>query len=149
MRCQAFTVRLDERQSLDLQRLNDFLERVQPIQVSSALVAGSFPVWSILVFYEGEAPKGKERLEKPLPKPHPTADDALYQALREWRRQKAKAEGVPPYVIARDAQLAAIAEALPTSAEALAQIRGFGSRKAERYGEEILALLRKVRGAKA
>ncbi|RIH88409.1 HRDC domain-containing protein [Calidithermus roseus] len=147
MRCQAFTIRLDERQSLDLSRLNDFLERVQPIQVSSALVSGSAPVWSVLVFYEGETPKAKEGLEKPLPeasaKPRPTAtNDALYQALREWRWQKAKAEGVPPYVIAHDAQLAAIADALPSTPEELTQIKGFGPRKTERYGEEILALVR-------
>jgi superfamily II DNA helicase RecQ len=156
MRCQAFTIRLDERQSLDLSRLNDFLERVQPIQVSSALVAGSFPVWSVLVFYEGEAeaPRPRERLEPPQPeapaaKPRPTAaNEALYQALREWRWQKAKAEGVPPYVIAHDAQLAAIADTLPTTPEELTQIKGFGPRKAERYGEEILALVRKAESGK-
>ncbi len=143
MRCQAFTIRLDEGQSLDLSRLNDFLERVQPIQVSSALVSGSFPVWSVLVFYEGEAPKAKEGLEKPRPT---VTNDALYQALREWRWQKAKAEGVPPYVIAHDAQLAAIADAPPSTPEELTQIKGFGPRKTERYGEEILALVREKAG---
>lgn len=153
MRCQAFTLRLDERQSLDLQRLNDFLEHVQPIQVSSALVAGSAPVWSVLVFYEGETevPRTK-RLEPPQPeapaaKPRPSAtNEALYQALREWRWQKAKAEGVPPYVVAHDAQLAAIADALPSTPAELTQIKGFGPRKTDRYGEEILALVRKAEG---
>ncbi|MER3443700.1 MAG: HrdC [Armatimonadota bacterium] len=151
MRCQAFTLRLDKRQSLDLQRLNDFLERVQPIQVSSALVAGSAPAWSVLVFYEGEAesPQPAAGLEKPQPeapaRPRPTAaNEALYQSLRDWRSQKARAENLPPYIIAHDAQLAAIADALPTTLEELTQIKGFGPRKADRYGDEILALVRKA-----
>ncbi|RIH77132.1 ATP-dependent DNA helicase UvrD2 [Calidithermus terrae] len=156
MRCQAFTLRLDERQSLDLQRLNDFLERVQPIQVSSALVAGSAPVWSVLVFYEGEAeppqPVAKTdraQAETPAERPRPApANEALYQALRDWRSQKARAENLPPYIIAHDAQLAAIADALPTTPEELTQIKGFGPRKAERYGDEILALVRKAGSGK-
>ncbi len=71
----------------------------------------------------------------------PAAGDPLFDALRAWRLDKARELGQPPYVVAHDATLAAIAEARPTSLEALWRVRGIGPAKAERYGAEILALV--------
>lgn len=51
MQCQTFILRLDN--AKDLERLNRFLAQVMPIQVSSSLVPGDTPFWSVLVFYEG------------------------------------------------------------------------------------------------
>ncbi|MBI2399214.1 MAG: DNA helicase RecQ [Xanthomonadales bacterium] len=67
--------------------------------------------------------------------------DALFEQLRAWRAQTARAAGLPPYVIFHDATLAAIAAAHPQSHADLAAISGIGTRKLERYGDEILRVV--------
>ncbi len=74
--------------------------------------------------------------------PRPGTDgDPLFAALREWRTARAREAAVPPYVIAHDATLAAIAEARPRSLSALRRVRGMGPAKLEKYGDEILAVI--------
>jgi DNA helicase-2/ATP-dependent DNA helicase PcrA len=63
------------------------------------------------------------------------------QRLREWRLERSKADGVPPYVVFHDSVLHAIAAARPESLGELAQISGVGPAKLERYGGEVLAAL--------
>ena len=71
----------------------------------------------------------------------PTAADPLFDALRAWRSERAKADGVPAYVVAHDSTLAAIAEARPRSLEFLALVKGLGPTKLDRYGHDILAVV--------
>jgi DNA helicase II / ATP-dependent DNA helicase PcrA len=63
------------------------------------------------------------------------------QRLRDWRRERAKTDDVPPYVVFHDAVLQAIAAAQPETLGELAQISGVGPAKLERYGDELLALV--------
>jgi DNA helicase II / ATP-dependent DNA helicase PcrA len=63
------------------------------------------------------------------------------QRLRDWRLERARADGVPPYVVFHDAVLQAIAAARPASLGELSQIGGVGPAKLERYGDELLALV--------
>jgi DNA helicase II / ATP-dependent DNA helicase PcrA len=63
------------------------------------------------------------------------------ERLRAWRLERARADGVPPYVVFHDAVLHAIADAQPTSLGELSQIAGVGPAKLERYGDAVLALL--------
>ena len=69
------------------------------------------------------------------------ADQSLWDALREKRRELAKEHGVPPYVIFHDATLKAMLEQRPTSMSDLAHISGVGARKLEAYGAEFLQVL--------
>jgi ATP-dependent DNA helicase RecQ len=55
---------------------------------------------------------------------------------------EAKAQAVPPYVIFHDSVLRDIAAVQPQSLDALAQIKGVGASKLERYGEAVLRSLR-------
>jgi len=48
---------------------------------------------------------------------------------------------MPPYVIAHDATLRAIADANPRSLAALNRVKGMGPQKVDKYGDEILAIL--------
>lgn len=68
-------------------------------------------------------------------------DDAVFAALRAWRLDKARELGQPPYVIAHDSTLVAIAQARPASFEALWRVKGIGPAKADRFGAEILAVV--------
>jgi DNA helicase II / ATP-dependent DNA helicase PcrA len=63
------------------------------------------------------------------------------QTLRDWRLERARSDGVPPYVVFHDSVLQAIAAARPASLGELSQIAGVGPAKLERYGEELLALV--------
>lgn len=71
-------------------------------------------------------------------------DNELFQRLRRWRSDTAKAQAVPAYVILHDKTLRELAEVRPVSHGLLASITGMGSAKIEHYGEEILALIREA-----
>jgi DNA helicase-2/ATP-dependent DNA helicase PcrA len=75
------------------------------------------------------------------------ADPAVLDALKAWRRTAAKAAGVPAYVIFHDTTLAAVAEAQPSSQEALLQLPGLGPVKASRYGDDLLRVVREARAS--
>jgi ATP-dependent DNA helicase RecQ len=72
------------------------------------------------------------------------ADPALFQALRAWRLEVARAQGVPPYVVFHDSTLAEIAARRPESLEVLAGISGIGERKLVRYGSAVLEVVRSL-----
>jgi len=63
------------------------------------------------------------------------------ERLRAWRLERAREDGVPPYVVFHDTVLHAIADAQPASLGELSQIAGVGPAKLERYGSDVLALL--------
>ena len=66
----------------------------------------------------------------------------VWEQLRAWRAAIAKEHGVPAYVVFHDATLAELARARPQSEAELGQISGVGQRKLERYGADLLELLR-------
>ncbi|MDX6325113.1 MAG: ATP-dependent helicase UvrD/PcrA [Nocardioidaceae bacterium] len=70
-----------------------------------------------------------------------TFDEELFERLRAWRSETAKAESVPAYVVFTDLTLQAIAEVRPRSVEALLTISGIGHSKQEKYGDAVVALL--------
>ena len=63
------------------------------------------------------------------------------EKLRAWRLERAKTDGVPPYVVFHDSVLHQIAATYPQSLGELAQISGVGPSKLERYGNDLLAAL--------
>jgi ATP-dependent DNA helicase RecQ len=65
----------------------------------------------------------------------------LFEVLRAWRRAVASGLGMPPYVVFQDRALAAIAEAMPRDAAALAALPGIGPARGERYGAALAAVL--------
>ena len=68
-------------------------------------------------------------------------DQSLFEALRDWRLETAKAKGVPPYVIFHDRTLAAIAAERPASGDELRNISGVGEKKAGRYADDIARIV--------
>ncbi|MFC6154506.1 ATP-dependent DNA helicase UvrD2 [Nocardioides yefusunii] len=69
-------------------------------------------------------------------------DEALYEALTLWRRQRAADDQVPPYVVFNNDTLMLIAEHRPTSESAFGAVQGVGPKKIEQYAEDILAIVR-------
>jgi DNA helicase-2/ATP-dependent DNA helicase PcrA len=64
-----------------------------------------------------------------------------FDALREWRLQRARTDAVPAYVIFHNSTLAAIAERRPRTLVELSLVPGVGPTKLERYGAEVLGAL--------
>jgi ATP-dependent DNA helicase RecQ len=73
--------------------------------------------------------------------PPAPADAGLFDRLRAWRLERARADEVPAYVVLHDRTLRALAAARPSSATELASVSGFGPAKLERYGEDVLAVI--------
>jgi ATP-dependent DNA helicase RecQ len=70
-----------------------------------------------------------------------TVDGSLYEALRLWRLAEAKGQSIPPYVIFHDSVLRDIAAMRPSNLDELAQIKGVGASKLDRYGRHVLGVL--------
>lgn len=93
--------------------------------------------WSIFIEYE-------QILEKTGNEPTglTEAGRLCYEKLREWRKQTAEKEGIPPYVIAKNNHLAEIVKREITTIEALKQLNGFGAKKIEKYGKDICGIVK-------
>lgn len=71
----------------------------------------------------------------------PAAAEPVFLALRAWRAETAKEQGVPAYVVFHDATLREIATRLPATAEELGTIGGVGEAKLAKYAEGVLDTL--------
>ncbi len=89
------------------------------------------------------APRSGARRPAPPPDLEEDARD-LFEALRAWRLETAREAGVPPYVVASDRSLRDIAALRPAGLEALRTAHGIGPAKAEKYGTEILTIVREA-----
>jgi hypothetical protein len=96
---------------------------------------------------EGLKQKKREKTSKEsLPKVVVSKDilhPELYEQLRSWRIRLAHEQEVPAYVILSQMALIGIANMLPQDAAQLLRIPGVGKIITERYGEDILQIVRK------
>jgi len=70
------------------------------------------------------------------------ADTELFGRLRAWRSARAEAQKVPAYVVFTDATLAELAVRQPADVPDLVAVPGIGQSKLDRYGEDVLAIVR-------
>ena len=75
----------------------------------------------------------------------PEVDDALRDYMREWRRNTAREQGAPAFVVMHDTALDEICRRQPATIPELLQITGFGARKSQMYGPKIFAALERFR----
>ena len=68
-------------------------------------------------------------------------DWPIFNELRDWRNKQAREEGIPPYVICTNRQLADIAHRRPESLSKLATVEGLGKAKLGRYGAALLKIV--------
>nr|WP_107100977.1 DNA helicase RecQ [Streptomyces graminilatus] len=77
----------------------------------------------------------------------PTELQPAFEALRTWRGEQAREQGVPAYVIFHDATLREIVSVWPESVAELGGISGVGEKKLATYGEGVLKALAALGGA--
>jgi DNA helicase-2/ATP-dependent DNA helicase PcrA len=78
---------------------------------------------------------------RPMSLPDAEPRPAGFEPLRAWRRTRAQSDGVPAFHVFSNRDLVAIAVQRPGSLTELAEVRGVGPQKLERYGEEVLAVI--------
>lgn len=68
-------------------------------------------------------------------------DNPIFEALRQWRTERAKADKVPPFLVLSDKTLRELCAVLPRDLLALLDVAGIGQAKCDKYGTEVLAVL--------
>jgi ATP-dependent DNA helicase RecQ len=118
-------------------------------------ICGSVPGWMTIVESRVSVRKARKTLAATLATRPEVAsavepDSGLRDYLREWRRNMAKEQSMPAYVVLHDTTLEEICRIRPSSVAELMEITGIGERKAELYGKDILAALKRYEeGARA
>ncbi len=157
MKVKTFQIRLaEEFLQADQDKLNSFIEHVDVRKTSTELANGKPDFWSILVFYNGIPPIVKEqqaagaslsptgKIIFPAQVEMSTEEKKIYEALKQWRADKAQTLNLPTFLVCSNAQLAAVAKVKPQTVEELNQIKGFGGQKTAKHGGDIIALLNSV-----
>lgn len=115
------------------------------------------PLWSVMVTYRDQhtpsnivagvaqdlsrstsKKEGRQMLPKPKIDEH---QRVVYEKLRLWRNEIARAKGHPPGNLFTNRQLHEIVELNPHSIKQLTKVHGVGTYKATTYGREILEFL--------
>lgn len=91
--------------------------------------------------HDYENPEEEEFLEA-MGSKSSTADKTLFSLLKDLRKEIARKENLPPFVIFQDPSLEDMAIQYPISSEELRQITGVGVGKAQKYGMPFLELIK-------
>lgn len=127
--------------------LRDFLKDKEVISIHDHLfVRNEVPYLTLIVKYfplrqeidPKMVPQGKR--DESWKEQISEADMGIFNLLRDWRSTQCKQEGVPPYVLFTNKQLAQMIKIKPVSLSDLSNVEGVGKAKVEKYGSSILAI---------
>ncbi len=108
-----------------------------------ARTQGEYPLLKATDKFIRECADRKEEIGI-FPAPKSTqADASLVAELKEWRKKISYKLGMPPYVIITDLTLSLIGIEKPADTRALLKIKGISEKKAEKYGREIISIVKK------
>ena len=68
-------------------------------------------------------------------------DAELFDRLRRWRAEKARAENTSAFIIAHNTLLEELARRKPQTVQAMLGVKGMGQSKLDKYGPELLQIL--------
>lgn len=71
------------------------------------------------------------------------SDFRLYCLLKDWRRDLAAAQAIPPYMVFTNEQLAKMVELRAATKADLEKIDGVGDARIEKFGEQVLTVISK------
>lgn len=130
--------------------LNRFLAQCRVLSIDRQLVSdsgGSY--WAVSVTYlersAATSKPGKSRVDyKEVLSPE---DFEVYAALRQLRKEVAESDGVPPYAVFNNAQLAEMVQKRMRTTDELGQISGVGPSRIEAHGATFLERLASLQTA--
>ena len=124
----------------DQKVLNDFLATVT-FKKSSTQYVENENYWSLIVHYDDNEIIKPTGLERKSFEDLNTKDQQVYMYLKQWRTEKAEKLHQKNYMICHNSELIDLAMYKPSNLDELQQIKGFGPQKAEKFGDDILAIL--------
>ena len=144
MKVKVFTIRLtSEKMVSDQKVLNDFLETVKFVKSATHFVeAQDVSYWSVMVHFEDlyETKKNEDPKEAKLN----AKQLEVFQTLKQWSAEKAEKMKMANFMVCHNSELIDIAYNQPKSIDELRLIKGFGNRKAEKYGDDIISVLNAI-----
>jgi len=117
-------------------------------------VCASVPDWLETETNQGKPTRGRPRVRRPvrLAPPRasssiakPSVDRGLNEFLREWRRNTAKNQGISAFVVLHDTALEDLCLVEPSNLQELRRVSGFGDKKVQMYGKQILEAIQNFR----
>jgi ATP-dependent DNA helicase RecQ len=90
-------------------------------------------------------PKRRSQPRVPRAIAKPSVDRELNEFLREWRRNTAKENGIPAFVVLHDSALEDLSLVEPSNLQELRRVSGFGDKKVQMYGQQILEAIQNFR----
>lgn len=88
-------------------------------------------------------PNKQIKKDAPISNPQITkTDDDIYEALKKYRLETARIEGVKPYFLFNNEEMDDLVSKKPKTISELMNIKGFGPKKAEKYGEAIISIFK-------
>jgi ribonuclease D len=160
MKVKIFTVRPEsEYLNFDQQQLNGFLDSIEFKKSRTHFIEAEPNYWSVLIYYEEKIQQPnlvketvvqqKIALKKDLKisEQLQEADLDLEQlevlkSLKQWRSEKAYKLKISNFLICHNSELINVVVQKPASIMELRRIKGFGDLKSDKYGEDILSILK-------
>jgi superfamily II DNA helicase RecQ len=144
MKVKVFSIRLEACVlENDQNVLNEFLATVT-FKKSSTQYIEKENYWSLLVHYDDNEITKPASLERKSFEDLSAKDQQVYMYLKEWRTEKAEKLQQKNFMICHNSELIDLAIYKPSNLDELKQIKGFGPQKADKFGEDILAILNAV-----
>jgi ATP-dependent DNA helicase RecQ len=75
----------------------------------------------------------------------PSVDREMSEFLREWRRNFAKSQGISAFLVMHDSALEDLCVVEPSNLQELRGVAGFGDKKVQMYGKQILEAIQNFR----
>ncbi len=145
MQVKVFSIRIDSVYlEQDQQELNNFLTTVTFKKSSSQFVENDAPHWSVLVHFEEFESQNPIQVIQNTYEDLSSKDKQVYGYLNQWRTDKSEELKFKKFIICHNSHLIDLALYKPSNLDELQQIKGFGKQRAEKYGEDILAILNAV-----
>ena len=123
--------------------LNTFLRSHRIINVEKRLIDGEHGCgWVFLIEYGTDGGKSTSNSGQRVDyrEVFNTAEYALFDKLRNLRKELAEKSGIPVYAVFTNDQLAAMVKKPPKTAKDLVSIAGIGEARVKQYGEVFLKL---------
>jgi ribonuclease D len=160
MKIKVFAIRPEsEYLNFDQQQLNGFLDSIEFKKSSTHFIEAEPNYWSVLVYYEEkiqqinmvkesviqrkEVSKSEVKIAEQLQEADLDLEQlAILKNLKQWRSEKAYKLKISNFLICHNSELINVVIQKPSSLLELRRIKGFGELKSDKYGEDILAILK-------
>ena len=120
------------------EELNGFLACHKVLNIERQFYQnGAGGVWTFCVSYIGGVPESSRGGRKPDLGLN-ELQQAVFERMRQIRKQIAKEDGTAPYNVFTDVELAAVCRLEEYTPKALLTVKGIGKGKIDRYGKKLL-----------